>query len=150
MNASDLRAVQRAYPQIYLACHVRHRRAASSPDGLSERDGALLAHLDELAGVRPTDLARHLGVARSTVSAALERLAGLGLARLLPAPRDRREREIRLTAQGARALAKASVLDARRVAALLSRLSPTERRCAVRGLSLLARAGREEMCEGRA
>ena len=145
MSASEVRAVQRAYPQIYLACHVQHRRAASSPDGLSERDGALLAHLDELQGKRPTDLARHLGIARSTLSAALDRLVFLGLLRLAPAAGDRRERRVSLTAAGARALAAASVLDARRLAAVLARLSKEERRCAVQGLSLLARGSREEM-----
>lgn len=145
MSASEVRAVQRAYPQVYLACHVRHRRAANSPDGLSERDGALLAHLDDLRGRRPTDLARHLGIARSTLSAALDRLVSPGLLRLAPAPEDRRERRAFLTPAGARALAAASVLDARRLAAVLARLSPAERRCAVRGISLLARASRDEM-----
>ena len=29
--------VLRCYPQIYLACHVAHPRAPSSPSGLSER-----------------------------------------------------------------------------------------------------------------
>jgi DNA-binding MarR family transcriptional regulator len=145
MSVSDVRAVQRAYPQIYLACHVRHRRANSSVDGLSERDGAVLAHLDELQGRRPTDLARHLGIARSTLSATLERLVSLGLLRLAAAPRDRRERRVSLTQAGARALAAASVLDERRLADVLARLSRAERQCAVRGLSLLARASRDEM-----
>jgi DNA-binding MarR family transcriptional regulator len=145
MTASEVRAIQRAYPQVYLACHVRHRRAATSPEGLSERDGSLLAHLDELDGERPTDLARHLGIARSTLSASLDRLVELGLVRLSPGARDRRERRAHLTSAGARAMAAASVLDSRRLERVLARLSGRERRQAAGGLSLLARASREEM-----
>lgn len=45
--AAAVRAVQIAYPQIYLACHTRHTRARSSAFRLSARDSSLLVHLDE-------------------------------------------------------------------------------------------------------
>ena len=63
----DLLAVLRAYPQIYLACHVEHRTRSSSPSGLTARDSSLLAHVDDPQGSSPAALARHLGVAPSTL-----------------------------------------------------------------------------------
>jgi DNA-binding MarR family transcriptional regulator len=143
--SADVRAVQRAYPQIYLACHTRHRRTATSDEGLSPRDGALLSHVDELRGVRPTDLARHLGIGLSTLSEAIDRLSDRGYVAVAQAKADRRARELRLTKKGVSALAATSVLDGKRVAAVLGRLSDSERRAALRGISLLARASREQM-----
>jgi hypothetical protein len=66
--------VQAAYPRIYLACHTRHQNARSTADKISQRDGSLLAHLDEARAVGQSDLARHMSVAKSTLS---EALAGL-------------------------------------------------------------------------
>jgi MarR family transcriptional regulator, organic hydroperoxide resistance regulator len=145
MTVAEVRAVQRAYPQIYLACHTRHRKARSSDDALSERDGSILAHIESATSVRPTDLARHLGVGAPTLSEALERLAELGYVAVRRSRADGREREVRLTAKGARAMSASSVLDAARVRSLLERLPAAERKAAVRGLELLARAAREEM-----
>jgi DNA-binding MarR family transcriptional regulator len=145
MTSEDVRAVQRAYPQIYLACHTRHRRTATSDDGLSQRDGALLSHVDELRAVRPSDLAKHLGIAQSTLSEAIDRLSDRGYVVVTRSTSDRRERELRLTRKGVSALASSSVLDARRLAKVLGRLSAGERRDAIRGLALIARASREEM-----
>ncbi len=70
--------IQRLYPQIYLACHVDHVRARSTEWRLSARDSALLSHLDRKTGTSPKALAAHLGVASSTLSAAIARLVDLG------------------------------------------------------------------------
>lgn len=140
MNAPLVRAVQRAYPQIYLACHVDHVRTKSNRHHLSAHDSTLLAHLDESRATAAGDLARHLGVAASTLSAALARLEQLGHLTRTPARRDRRIIELRLTVQGAEAMADTSVLDRRRVAAVLGELSPREQKRAIAGLALLARA----------
>lgn len=70
--------MQVSYPQIYFACHTRHVRRASTPTRLSATDSTLLAHLDEKMAVRPTALAKHLGLAASTMSAAVARLTDLG------------------------------------------------------------------------
>lgn len=143
MTAPLVRAVQRAYPQIYLACHVDHVRTRSNRHHLSAHDSTLLVHLDEQRATVAGDLARHLGVAASTLSAALARLEELGHLTRTPARRDRRRIELRLTPQGAAAMADTSVLDRRRVAAVLGQLSPREQRRAVAGLALLARAALE-------
>ena len=137
----DVFDILRCYPQVYLACHVEHRTRASSPSGLTERDSSLLAHLDD-SGTSPAALARHLGVAPSTLSAALARLEGRGLLSVEADGTDGRRRRVRLTAAGREAIASHSVLDADRLAAMLARMGPAERRKAVEGLQALAAAAR--------
>jgi DNA-binding MarR family transcriptional regulator len=60
---------------------------------------------------------------------------------------DRRRADLRLTASGQRAIAATSVLDAEVVRTVLARLAPDERRRAVEGLELLARASSEHIAE---
>jgi DNA-binding MarR family transcriptional regulator len=139
----ELLAVLRAYPQIYLACHVEHRTRGSSASGLTSRDSSLLAHVDEPDGSSPAALARHLGVAPSTLSAALARLEGQGLLTLDPHAADARRRRVRLTEAGREALAAGSVLDPQRLAAVLALMRPQARRRAVEGLTALAAAARK-------
>jgi DNA-binding MarR family transcriptional regulator len=142
MTDPDLLAVLRAYPQIYLACHVEHRSRSQSPTGLTAHDAGLLAHIDDPGGSSPARLARHLGVAASTLSAALARLQGQGMLTLSPDPADARRRRIQLTAAGRAALAAGSVLDPERLAAVLAGMTQASRRTAVEGLTLLAAAAR--------
>lgn len=139
----DIREVQRLYPQIFVACHTDHVRAASTEWRISSQDASILVHLDRESGLSPRDLARHLGVVPSTLSAAIARLSKLGYLSSQPVAKDRRRRELRLTARGTEAIAATSVLDAERVRAMLKKLSGAERKAAVRGLALLARAARQ-------
>ena len=143
MPEDDVFEVQRLYPQIYLACHTDHVRAQSTAFRISSQDASILVHLDRESGLSPRALADHLGVAPSTLSAALSRLAELGYLTNEPGKRDRRKREIRLTARGAEAIASTSVLNAERVRALLNKLKPEERKAAIGGLALLAKAARD-------
>ena len=136
--------IQRLYPQIYLACHVDHVRAKSTPFRLSAADSSILAHLSPERPIEPRELARHLGVRRSTLSAAIARLAKLGYLSRTIHSEDRRRVELLLTPKGAEAMAATSVLDANRVAEVLTRLTKSERRRAVAGLALLARGSREQ------
>jgi DNA-binding MarR family transcriptional regulator len=146
--SDDVRIVQTCYPQIYFACHTRHVRAASSPHRLSARDSALLAHLDEKHPTAPAVLARHLGVGASTMSAAVKRLVRLGYVEQARDPDDARRVRLRLSTSGARAMRATSVLEASRVRRVLARLAPPDRRAALCGLTLLARASRECLREG--
>ena len=142
MTDDDVFEVQRLYPQIYLACHTDHVRASSTKWRISSQDASILVHLDKDAGLSPSTLASHLGVTPSTLSAAIARLSELGYLTNEPHGADRRKRELRLTARGAEAIASTSVLNAERVRALLKKLKPAERKAALRGLALLARAAR--------
>lgn len=143
MTDEDVFEVQRLYPQIYVACHDDHIRAGSTEWRVSSQDASVLVHLDRQAGIRPSALARHLGVAASTLSATISRLEKLGYLSSTPAANDKRQRELKLTARGAEAISATSVLNAEKVGALMKKLTPDERRAAVKGLALLARAARE-------
>lgn len=138
----DVRAVQAHYPQIYLACHTRHPRRPSTTAQVSANDSMILGHLDERRPMRTGDLARHLGVVASTLSAAVKRLTAHGYIVRACDQADGRAIGLSLSAPGARAMQSGSVLDTRRVAAMLSRLSVAERARALDGLTLLARASR--------
>ena len=140
MDASDVRLVQTCYPTIYLACHTRHTRAATSPTRLSPRDSTLLAHLSEATPTRPRDLARHLGIGAPSMSAAIKRLVRLGYVHEARDAADARARLLTLGPKGAGAMRDSSVLDASRVGAMLRVLAPAQRRRALEGLELLARA----------
>lgn len=144
----DVFEVQRLYPQIYLACHKDHVRAVSTKFRISSQDASILVHLDREAGLSPRALAAHLGVAASTLSAALARLANLGYLTNTPNETDRRKRELRLTARGAEAISNTSVLDAERVRLMLDQLDSEERKAAVRGLALLAKGARRASDKG--
>ena len=135
--------MQVAYPQIYFACHTRHIRRASTPERLSSADSTLLAHLDERRPVRSTTLARHLGLANSTLSAAIARLAAHGYVMQSRDAADKRAIELRLSRKGAAAMQASSVLDTARVQRMLQQLNAAERKRALDGLALLARAARE-------
>jgi len=146
----DVRLVQVAYPQIYFACHTRHVRRASTPTRLSATDSSLLAHLDEEHAVRPTALARHLGVAASTLSAAIARLAKHGYVVPRRDAADGRAIDLRLSVKGAQAMQASSVLESARVKRMLGKLSTVDRRRALDGLSLLARAARSASASAKA
>jgi len=138
----DVRLVQVAYPQIYFACHTRHIRRASTATRLSAADSTLLAHLDEDRATRPTELAKHLGLAASTLSAAINRLAKLGYVTTGKALSDGRAVDLRLNAKGVAAMQASSVLDAALVARMLTHLSSSERTRALEGIGLLAKGAR--------
>ena len=143
METNGVERVLRHYPQIFLACHVVHPRAASSPSGLSDRDSTVLGHLSEREPITAAHLARHLGIRPSSLSPILNRLAARDLIERREHIGDRRAIELRLTPEGKRAMQASSVLDAERVASMLARLTDAERDAALRGLELLARAARE-------
>src|SRR5215472_12407373 len=101
VSSREIEIMQRCYPQIYLACHQRHVRAASTRFRLSARDSSILAHLSETVAMKPAALASHLGVSASTLSAAISKLERLGYLERRPVLRDRRSVGLILTALGA-------------------------------------------------
>ena len=139
----DVRLVQVAYPQIYFACHTRHVRRASTATQLSATDSTLLAHLDEQEAVRATALAKHLGLAASTLSAAIARLAALGYVIQRRGTTDGRAVDLLLSLKGAAAMQASSVLESARVKKMLGQLTTAERTRALHGLALLGKAARK-------
>ena len=142
VTEDDVLKVQRLYPQIYLACHKQHVRATSTSFRISSQDASILVHLDHESPTAPQTLAAHLGVKPSTLSAAIARLAKLGYLEITTGQKDRRKRELRLTKRGVEAIKAASVLDAERVLEMLNGLTAKEKREALHGLELLAKAAR--------
>jgi DNA-binding MarR family transcriptional regulator len=142
-------AVMTLYPRIYFACHTRHVRDPQSQRLLSRHQASILDHLDELEPTTVMDLARHMGVTPATMSLAIDRLERKGYVVRLKDAKDRRRVHVRLTSAGVRVREASSVLDPERVEALVARLADDERRRAIEGLALLARAAQEQMHESR-
>jgi DNA-binding MarR family transcriptional regulator len=132
--------IQSAYPRIYLACHSRHQNAQSTEDRISQRDASLLAHLSEKTPVGQGELARHMAVAKSTLSEALAGLEDRGFVIRQAGPDDARGTLVRRTREGTEAMSGGSVLESARLRRLLARLSEDELRRAVEGLELIALA----------
>lgn len=136
-------AVQLTYPQVYYARHTRHQRKRSIEHRLSARDASILAHCSAHSPIVPARLARHLSIARSTLSEALKKLTQAGyVKRVVEAGGDGRQVGVLLTAKGVRAVRETSVLESARLAAVLEHASPAERAAITTGLTKLAEACR--------
>src|SRR4051812_43282467 len=135
--------VQMAYPQIYLACHTRHQRKRTTGHQLSQRDSAILSHLDGNTPTSAAELAAHLGIGRPTLSEALKRLVACGFVRVA----ESRRTAIVLTELGARAISDTSVLESPRLRRALEALSARELAKVSEGMALLARACRASQSE---
>ena len=138
--SSDVAAVFRDYPRIYFACHRRHVRDPKSGAQVSARQVSILDHLDADHPTMLADLADHLGVTPATMSLAVGRLVDQGYVTRVLDPVDRRKVQLRLTDAGVRVTAANSVLEPTLVEEMLDQLNAKDRRDALRGLELLARA----------
>lgn len=135
-----VRRVQQAYPRIYLACHTEHVKAKSSTHRLSARDSSILAHLSESSSIAHAALAKHLGLAKSTLTEAMHWLEQCRYVERVLDASDARNVSWRLTAAGSNAMTGTSVLEAGKLERLCSHLTPDELDLAVRGLEVLAGA----------
>lgn len=133
------------YPRIFFACHTRHVRDEKSRQVLTGHQASILDHLDEKEPMSLSGLAAHMGVTPGTMSIHVDRLERKGFVRRSRDAQDARVVRLRVTAAGARVRDSKSVLDADRVERLLARLKAGERKQAIAGLALLARAANEEM-----
>src|SRR5690348_13572581 len=138
-----VQTVQLTYPQVYYVCHTRHQRKRSTEHNLSARDAAILAHCSADTPIIPARLAKHLSIARSTLSEALKKLDSSGYVQRVAAIQDDgRLSGVLLTSKGLRAVRETSVLEADRLEAVLRGASATERAAIARGLTTLAAACR--------
>lgn len=135
-----IRRIQRAYPQVWFACHVEHR-SRRTDRALTDRDVGILEHIEATPGLRASELAHHLGIGRPALSVHIKRLTQQGYL-LQQAGDDAREKRIRLTASAREVLSTASALDASQLGRMLGVLDRDERARAVAGLELLAMAAR--------
>lgn len=142
MLAQNVALIQACFPEIYFACHTRHPQPEDNC-GLTPRDSSLLAHIAGLDGIEPANLARHLGRAKSTLSAALKKLEALGLIVLDRPGNDARRRLLRITPAGRDCISRTSVLETDRLMAILKTLTKADQQAAVHGLQLLAGACRK-------
>lgn len=147
MRRDAVKQVMELYPRIYFACHTRHVRDPKTQQVLSAHQASILDHLDEREPLTLLDLAHHMGVTASTMSLHIGRLVRRGYVSRVRAADDGRRLQLLLTTAGVRVREAKSVLDPARVRALLARLTPNQQESGIRGLSLLARAGSEQMAE---
>lgn len=143
MNDDGVAQILKYYPQIYFACHTRHVRDPQTNQELSAHQVSILDHLDAVEAVTLSELAEHMGVTNATMSLNVDRLQRHGYVSRNRDPGDKRRTLLRLTEAGVRIRAANSVLDPKRVAALLQRLPIKERAQALDGLRLLATAAGE-------
>jgi DNA-binding MarR family transcriptional regulator len=138
------------YAQIYFACHTRHVHDPDTGARVSARQASILSHLDSVEPTPVSELAAHMGVTVSTISIAIDRLVRQGYVARARAENDGRVRHVTLTPAGERLRTAQKVLDPDLVRAMLARLSPADRRNALRGLELLGSAAREQVRARRA
>lgn len=139
--------IQACFPEVYFTCHSRHV-GADDNYGLSPRDGTLLAHIAGQDGIETNQLARHLGRAKSTLSAALKKLDAHGLIVVERPDADARRRQLRITPAGRECISRTSVLETDRLAAVLASMPEKDQQAAVHGLQLLAAACRALSSKG--
>jgi DNA-binding MarR family transcriptional regulator len=140
MATADVAVVLEAYPRIYFACHRRHVYDAEQRRLVSAHQASILDHLDAVESTVLSELAKHMGVTASTMSLAVDRLERNGYVARERDSTDRRRVRIRLTEAGVRVRRANSVLDPALVAEMLEQLAADDRKAALRGLQLLARA----------
>ena len=87
-----------SYVQHYKKYHAARFEAASVQYGLNQLEIDILLFLHNNPDCRTaSDICRYRGLAKSNVSAAVERLRSRGVLEVLPAPDNRRQRILRFT-----------------------------------------------------
>ncbi len=137
---SDVETVLECYVQIHLACHARPATESEGGTEISPHQGKVLGHLQLSTGTTVLDLARHMGVAPSTMSLTLDRLERGGFVRRQKDDEDRRRTMIFLTPLGERTKSRNKVLQPELIAAMLGKLPVARRKEVVRGMRFLMAA----------
>ena len=109
-------------------------------DDLSQHERQLLHHIPAEKGIPLGEVARHLGMAKSSASEQVKSLARRGFLTRHRDPVDERQLSIVLTKAGVTRVKEDSVLDLVRLAAALKKVSAEDRRALLKGLDQLASA----------
>jgi len=137
---SEVATIASALPRIERACRPRAVRAGDAGRKVTAKQLRILAQLDSADPMMVTELADFLGVTASTMSLNLTRLEEARLVRRSRDPADRRVMNVVLTDEGTRLRDRHASIDPARVALLLDRLHPVERRRTADALARLAEA----------
>jgi DNA-binding MarR family transcriptional regulator len=135
------REVMETVPLVmrFIRMEMRSRRAPS----LSVPQFRVLTFLSRRPGAPLSSVAEHLGVARSTASATVDRLVRRKLVSRTAHPEERRSVVLTLTPAGAQHLQHAREAASGRMAKVLTGLPPADLLQVTQGLTLLGRAFKE-------
>jgi DNA-binding MarR family transcriptional regulator len=135
------REVMETVPLVmrFIRMEMRSRRAPS----LSVPQLRVLTFLSHRPGAPLSSVAEHLGVARSTASATVDRLVRRQLVSRTPHPEERRSVVLKLTPTGAQHLQQARDATSARMAKVLAGLPAADLLQVARGLMLLGHAFQE-------
>jgi DNA-binding MarR family transcriptional regulator len=141
------REVMETVPLVmrFIRMEMRSRRAPS----LSVPQFRVLTYLSRRPGVPLSRVAEHLGVARSTASATVDRLVRRKLVSRTSHPEERRSVVLTLTPAGADHLQHAREAASARMAKVLADLPAADLLRVTQGLTLLGSAFREIAVPGR-
>jgi DNA-binding MarR family transcriptional regulator len=142
--AAAVQKVVDLVPRILYACRRLDARALSTGRSLSPQQALILDQLDAEVPTSLQALAAQMSVTAPTMSVAIGRLVREGYVRRDRDAIDGRRLDLTLSPAGVRVRKATSSLDPRRVATLLARLSASDRVAALRGLSALSDAARDE------
>jgi len=142
LPASAIQKVVDLVPRILYACRRLDARTLSTGRSLSPQQALILDQLDTDVPTSLQALAAQMSVTAPTMSVAIGRLVREGYVRRDRDEIDGRRLDLTLSPAGVRVRKSTSSLDPKRVAALLGRLSASDRTIALRGLAALADAAR--------
>lgn len=131
-----------AYPAIFLACHRRHVRDDETGKVITAHQASVLDHLHATRPTKPSKLAEHLGVSRSTMSITIARLARGGYIRSTKDKSDARSVGLTLTAAGSRVQEQNTVLDPELIKKMFRSMPAAELETALQGIEQLAKHAR--------
>ncbi len=126
-------AVRRAQIRIY-----EDFTAALQPWAITPQRFSALMLIERNPGIKPIELARTMGIARSGVAIILDTLQAAGYVRRMGEQADKRTLALRLSAAGRKALADISAAVQAHDQRIAARLSQSEKDCLV---ELLGRLG---------
>ena len=116
-----------SYVQHYKKYHAARFEAASVQYGLNQLEIDILLFLHNNPDCRTaSDICRYRGLAKSNVSAAVERLRVRGVLTVSPAPDNRRQRLLDFTADGQRIAAALAEIQHRTVEPLFEGFTAQE------------------------
>lgn len=137
---SDVETLLECYLRIYSACHVPSQARGKKTSSVSSNQATVLDNLSLTKGVTVLNLARHMGVAPSTMSLTLDRLERGAFIKRIKDREDGRRTYVFLTPEGDRIQRGQKILEPERIAALLGNLTILERKQAIAGLRNLMEA----------